>query len=152
MAVCINTLNECNLYSDLFSDVVAESDNSAPTRRVIIRNNLSGQILLDKEIVGDRLLLALQNLPTLEHVTLIDMEGDTADSFVLAAIQNDAIHTVEMNDICCYTDVFHTLLKRKRRVQISQSFIIPEGLAAKAEALVERFDSYACKVEELQMI
>jgi len=62
--------------------------------------------------------LALQNLPTLEHVTVIEMEGDTADSFILATIQNKAINTVEINNICCYTDAFHTLLNQKYQVKI----------------------------------
>jgi len=99
---------------------------NTPTQ-VIIHNNLPSQILLNKEIVGNWLLLALQNLPTLEHVTLIDMEGDTANSFILAVIQNEAIHPVATNDICCYKDVFYILLKQKCQVQISQNFIIPKG-------------------------
>jgi len=55
------------------------------------------------------------------------MEGDTANSFILAVIQNEAIHPVATNDICCYKDVFHILLKQKCQVQISQNFIIPKG-------------------------
>jgi len=133
MAVCIGTLNKCSLDSNLFSDA-AESDNNTPTQ-VIIHNNLCGQIWLDREIVGNWFLLALQDLPTLEHVNLIDMEGDITNSFILAAIQNGAIHTVEINDICCCTDAFHILLKQKHQVQISQNFIIPEGSIANAKDL-----------------
>jgi len=66
MAFCIS-LHDGSSYHDMMSDVI-KSDNIAPIGVVI--HNLSGQILLDnKEIAGNWLLSALQNILTLEYVT-----------------------------------------------------------------------------------
>jgi len=102
MLVCLFSSDDSNL--DLLSHVT-DSDNSSEPIRVIICN-LSGQILDENDIPGDRVLSALQNMPTLERVKLKDMIGNVADSFILAAVQNEAIHTVEMEAVYCSADVF----------------------------------------------
>jgi len=149
MLVCLFSSDDSNV--DLLSHVT-DSDNSEPIR-VIIRN-LSGQILDENEIPGDRLLSALPTMPTLERVKLQDMIGDVADSFILAAIENEAIHTVEMEAVFCSADVFRAVLKRKRRVHIYKCFMKPnmhEGAAPITAALVDRSDTCACQMQEFEI-
>jgi len=154
MAGCIS-LSDSSSYRDILSDVDEWDDNnnsSAPIGVVI--QNFSGQKTLDnKEIAGNQLLLALQNMPTLECVTLIDMMGVIADAFIMAAVQNESIHTVEIQDVSCSADVVRALLKRKRRVCFSNCSIYssdPQGFVA-ATADGKSTDSYACNVEELEI-
>jgi len=87
-------------------------------------------------------------------VKLQDMIGDVADSFILAAIENEAIHTVEMEAVYCSADVFRAVLKRKRRVHIYKCFMKPnmhEGAAPITAALVDRSDTCACQMQEFEI-
>jgi len=154
MLVCLFSSDDSNL--DLLSHAT-DLDNSSEPIRVIIRN-LSGQILDENEIPGDGLLSALPNMPTLERVKLLDMIGDVADSFILAAVQNEAIHTVEMEAVDCSAHVFRAVLKQKRRVHIYSCGFIESNTHHDSStpiataALVERSDSYnACQVQEFEI-
>jgi len=72
----------------------------------VIIHNLSSQILGENEMLGDWVLLDLQNMPTSECVRMQKMIGDVTSLFILANIQNQAIHTMEMEAVNCSADVF----------------------------------------------
>jgi len=57
-------------------------------------------------VAGNWLSSFLQNMTTLGCITLQRMLGDIANSFVLAAVQNEAIHTMEIDDVSCSENVF----------------------------------------------
>jgi len=120
----------------------------------VIIHNLSSQILGENEMLGDWVLLDLQNMPTSECVRMQKMIGDVTSLFILANIQNQAIHTMENGSCLLFCRCFWAVLKQKHHVHFYKCFIKPnthKDSTPITAALVKRSDSNACQVQKFEI-
>jgi len=150
MSACISF--DLHSYPDLLPDV-DPSDNRTPIRQIVF--DLDFATFADDETVNyfHRLALALQNMTSLEHVTFRNGTGDYNDLFIQAAVQNEAIHTVTLCRVFFSKHIFLSLLKRKRRVAITDCPI--SGLDFNEEAAgatLKESDTCVCDVQEIAIL
>jgi len=109
-------------YSNLLSGIDA-SDHSTPIREIIFD---LGYDSYDRKPVGENnwLMSALQNMATLESVTFWNGCRDFDNLFILATIQNEAIHTIMLHSVDCSEPVFLAILKQKCWVIIHECYFI----------------------------